>query len=94
MQELVDYLKGMLDSQRSESYTRCAGFTTLYFYLLWATYKVSGGTAIRDVDIPPYLALFLFGLYGIGEVTKRFGGTPSTLGQVAKEVSDAGSAQS
>lgn len=86
MREFIDYMKGMLDSQRSESYTRCAGFTTLYFYLLWATYKVSGGVAIKDIDIPPNLALFLFGLYGVGELAKRLGGT---VGTATKEVTDA-----
>lgn len=70
MEEFVDFMKGVLDSQRSESYTRCAGFTTLYFYLLWATYRISGGCAIKDVDIPPTLAAFLFALYGFGEWIK------------------------
>ncbi|HEY5514276.1 MAG TPA: hypothetical protein VIK40_11595 [Geomonas sp.] len=66
MREFIYFMKGALDSQRSESYTRCAGFTTLYFYLLWATYRISGGCAIKDVDIPPTLAAFLFALYGFG----------------------------
>lgn len=70
MKELVDFMKGVLDSQRSESYTRCAGFTTLYFYLLWATYHISKGAAIKDVDMPPVLAGFLFALYGFGEWVK------------------------
>lgn len=70
MRELVDFLKGVMSTGTSESYTRCAGFTTLYFYLLWATYKVAGGTAIKDVDIPPVLAGFLFALYGFGEWIK------------------------
>lgn len=67
MKELIDYLKQMLSGDNTASYTRGAGFTTLYFYLLWATYRVSGGAAIKDVDIPPYLALFLFGLYGVSK---------------------------
>lgn len=68
--EFIDFMKGVLDSQRSESYTRFAGLTTLYFYLLWATYKISGGVAIKDIDIPPTLAAFLFALYGFGEWIK------------------------
>lgn len=70
MRELIDFIKGVMSSGTNESYTRCAGFTTLYFYLLWATYKISGGAAMKDIDIPPYLALFLAGLYGLGEYFK------------------------
>jgi hypothetical protein len=71
MRELVEFLKGVLDSQRSESYTRTAGLVTLYFYLMWATYKISEGAAIKDVDIPLTLAGFLFALYGFGEWIKK-----------------------
>lgn len=69
MRELIDYIKDMLSGNNNASYTRGAGFTTLYFYLLWATYKISSGVAIKDIDIPPYLALFLFGLYGISKIS-------------------------
>jgi len=71
MKELVDFLKGMLSTGTQESYTRGAGFTALYFYLLWATYKISGGAAMTEIDIPPVLAGFLFALYGFGEWSKR-----------------------
>lgn len=70
MRELIDFIKGCLDSQRSESYTRTAGFTTLYFYLLWATYKVSCGVPMAEIDMPKILAAFLFCLYGFGETVK------------------------
>jgi hypothetical protein len=70
MTELWKFMKGVLDSQRTESYTRVAGLSTLYFYLMWATYKISAGVAIKDVDIPPVLAGFLFALYGFGEWIK------------------------
>lgn len=75
MRELADFLKGVLSSGTQQSYTRCAGFTTLYFYLLWASYKVAGGARISDVDIPPVLAAFLFALYGVGEYFKAKGGS-------------------
>lgn len=68
MRELFNFIKECLSSTGDASYTRCAGFTTLYFYLLWATYKISGGAAIKDIDIPITLAAFLFGLYGLGKV--------------------------
>jgi hypothetical protein len=65
MKELADFIKACLSDKGEPSYTRCAGFTTLYFYLLWATYKISGGATIHDIDIPGNLALLLFGLYAL-----------------------------
>ena len=75
MRELADFLKRCLSDKGEPSYTRCAGFTTLYFYLLLATYRISGGSKIVDIDIPGNLALFLFGLYGVGKIA-------STVAQV------------
>jgi hypothetical protein len=71
--EFFGYMRAMLSSGTDESYTRGAGFTSLYFYLLWATFKISQGVAIKDVDIPPMLALFLSALYGFGEWMRHKG---------------------
>jgi hypothetical protein len=70
MKELSEFLKRCLSDKGEPSYTRCAGFTTLYFYLLWATFKISSGVPIKDVDMPVILAGFLFGLYGVGKVSE------------------------
>lgn len=78
MRELVDFIKGMLSSTGTESYTRTSGFMTLYAYLWWATYKICSGVAIKDVDIPPTLALFLAALYGTGEYFKAKGAQNAT----------------
>lgn len=67
MREIANFLKACLSVKGEPSYTRCAGFTTLYFYLLWATYRISGGATIQAIDMPANLAFFLFGLYCIGK---------------------------
>lgn len=87
MRELIDFIKGMLSSTGAESYTRTSGFMTLYAYLWWATFKISSGAMIKDVDIPPTLALFLATLYGTGEYFKSKGAqNAATDNQAAPQV--------
>lgn len=73
-QSIYDFNTKMLTSTAAESYTRTAGMLTLSCYLIWASYRVIfKDSLISAVDIPPYLALLVAGLYGLGEYWKSKG---------------------
>ena len=68
MRELIDWLKGMLDSQASPSFGRSGAAFVIYFLVVWGCYIVSKTTKIPDV---PYgwitIVGILWGVTGLKE---------------------------